>query len=147
MRRLLCACLVALLAGGCMSYPGEPPGSNKELKATLSGAAEVPPNQSGAGGYLTALYSTQTHILKWRIVVNGLSGPMTRGYFHGPDTMGDDKAALVELLRPFSGNAHIGSSTLSEQQAADLLEGRWYVDIQTEQFPDGEIRGTLRPMH
>ena len=139
-RLLLAATL--LLLGGCMSYPSETPGSNVSLGATLNGAREVPPNASTAGGYLTAEYSTVTHILKWRLVVNGLSAPITRAAFHGPDAMGTERP-IVPLNLPFDGTTHAGGATLTEQQAADLLAGRWSIDVQTEKFPGGEIRGQV----
>jgi hypothetical protein len=129
-----------LLLDACASYMSDPAGSNVSLGATLNGASEVPPNASTAGGYLTAQYSTATHIFKWRLVVNGLSGPITRAAFHGPDAM-DTERAIVPLNLPFDGTMHVGGATLTEQQAADLLAGRWYIDVQTEKFPAGEIRG------
>src|SRR5262249_34879098 len=76
LRWLSVAALLMLV--GCMSYMGDPAGSNISLGATLNGASEVPPNASTAGGYLTAQYSTSTHIFKWRLVVNALSSPITR---------------------------------------------------------------------
>jgi hypothetical protein len=139
--RLLFAAALLLL-GGCMSYVSEPRGSNIDLGATLGGASEAPSNASTAGGYLTAQYSTATHILKWRLVVNGLSTPITRAAFHGPDAMGTERA-IVPLNLPFDGTTHVGGATLTEQQATDLLAGRWYIDVQTEKFPDGEIRGQV----
>lgn len=138
-----CALLLAVIGlSGCMSHFGDPVGSNIDLGGTLSGAQEVPPTDSKAGGYLTALYSTSTHIFKWRLVVNGLSSPIRRAEFHGPDSLGED-AALVELNPPFDGTTHIGGATLTPQQAADLLAGRWYINIKTEKFPGGEIRGAV----
>ena len=135
---------VVLLVGGCMSYVSDPPRSNTSFKATLKGAAETPPNTSEAGGTLKAEYSHVSHILKWQLYVNGLSSPMTHGYFHGPDGVGGE-AGIVELNAPFAGNALIGGATLTQQQAADLLAGRWTIDIRTEQFPEGEIRGPVVP--
>jgi hypothetical protein len=145
MKRLAAHLLFAaalLLPGGCMSYMSEPAGSNVTLGATLSGAAETPPNSSTAGGNLTAQYSTVTHILKWRLVVNGLGAPITRAAFHGPDAMGTERA-LVPLNPPFDGTMHTGGATLTEQQAADLLAGRWYIDVRTKKYPAGEIRGVV----
>lgn len=139
--RLLSVAALLMLAG-CMSYMSDPAGSNISLGATLNGASEVPPNASTAGGYLTAQYSTATHIFKWRLVVNALSSPITRAAFHGPDAMGTERA-IVPLNPPFDGTMHSGGATLTEQQAADLLAGRWYVDVRTEKFPNGEIRGAV----
>ena len=70
---------------GCMTHFSDPAGSNIDLAGTLSGAQEVPPTDSKAGGYLTGVYSTSTHIFKWRVVVNGLSSPIRRAEFRGPD--------------------------------------------------------------
>ena len=36
-----------------------------------------------------------------------------------------------------------GSATLTDAQAADLMAGRWYVNIHTAANPNGEIRGQL----
>jgi hypothetical protein len=136
--------LVALLLTGCMSYMSDPAGSNIDFKGSLDGAHEMPSDATSAGGYLTAQYSKATGIFKWRLVVNGLSSPITHAYFHGPDGVGDNDAALVPINQPFDGNMHIGGVALTEQQAADLLAGRWYVDIPTEKFPNGEIRGAVK---
>ena len=133
--------VVLLLLGGC-APPMGPPHSTTNFRATLNGAAETPPAASAAGGTLKAEYSHLSHILTWELYVNGLSSPMTRGYFHGPDGIGGEQG-VVEFNQPFSGNALIGGATLTEQQAADLFAGRWYIDIQTEQFPGGEIRGPV----
>lgn len=140
--RALSAAAALLLLGGCASYMSDPAGSNIGLGATLNGATEAPSDASTAGGYLTAHYSTATHILNWRLVVNGLSSPITRAAFYGRDAMGAERA-IVALNPPFDGTTHIGGATLTEQQAADLLAGRWHVDIRTEKFPGGEIRGQV----
>jgi hypothetical protein len=143
MRATLPLCLIVLLSG-CTGWMSEPPRSTTSFRATLSGTAETPPADTSAGGTLKAEYSHLSHVLKWELYVNGLSSPMTRGYFHGPDGVGGEQG-IVELNLPFADNALIGGATLTEQQAADLLAGRWYVDIQTEQFPGGEIRGPVVP--
>ena len=43
-----------------------------------------------------------------------------------------------KLVSPFEGTA-----TLTEAQAADLLAGRWYVNIHTASYPGGELRGQV----
>jgi hypothetical protein len=56
--------------------------------------------------------------------------------------MGTERA-LVPLNPPFDGTMHTGGATLTEQQAADLLAGRWYIDVRTKKYPAGEIRGVV----
>jgi hypothetical protein len=36
-----------------------------------------------------------------------------------------------------------GSATLTDEEAADLIAGNWYVDIHTRSYRRGEIRGQL----
>ena len=36
-----------------------------------------------------------------------------------------------------------GTVTLSDSQAADLLAGKWYFNVHSEKYPNGEIRGTV----
>jgi len=143
--KALAACLLvtsALFTSGCMSYMSDRAGSNIDLRATLNGAHEVPANASTAGASLKAQYSKETQILKYQLVVNGLSSPITRAYFHGPDSL-DSDAALAPINTPFNSTYQEGGTTLTPAQAADVLAGRWYVEIQTEQFPAGEIRGQI----
>ena len=68
---------------------------------------------------------------------------MQYAFLQGPDGVGNDRADIVPLNPPFQSNVQFGSATLTEAQAADLLAGRWSVEIRTAQFPSGEIRGPL----
>ncbi len=36
-----------------------------------------------------------------------------------------------------------GQATLTDAQAADLLAGRWYINLHTAANPGGEIRGQV----
>ncbi len=137
--------LGATLLAGCVSYMSDPPGPKTEFRAVLTGANEVPPNSSTARGELTAIYRPTTKVLEWRLFFGTLSGPVTWAYFCGPDGVGNDDAAIAPINAISDGNPALGGYTLTDQQAADLLAGRWYVNIKTEKFPDGEIRAQLMP--
>ncbi len=39
----------------------------------------------------------------------------------------------------------VGETALSDSQTADLLAGKWYVNIHTKANPGGEIRGQVVP--
>jgi len=136
--------LAALLLAGCSDYMSEPAHAKLRFTATLSGANEVPPNASPARGSLTASYLPSTRILQWRLSYAGLSGPVTWGHLYGPDGVGNE-AAIVPVNLQLEGNPHPGGATLTEQQAADLIAGRWSINLRTEQYPDGEIRGPIVP--
>jgi hypothetical protein len=109
-------------------------------KATLTSAAEVPPNASKGTGALTSTYDTATKKLTWTVTFSGLSGPATAAHFHGPAAAGANAGVVVPqkdgLTSPMKGEA-----TLTDAQAADLMAGKWYFNIHTEANKGGEIRG------
>ena len=116
-----------------------------QFKASLSGAAEVPPNQSAGTGTVTATYDTASKQLTWKGTFSGLSGPATAAHFHGPAEPGKNAGVLVwistkgaNLTSPFE-----GSATLTDEQASDLMAGRLYANIHTATNPGGELRGQL----
>lgn len=126
---------VFLLAGCGMDYMSDPANAKIRLTAQLSG-------DSTGQGSLTAAYSTATHILQWRLSYSGLSGPVTWAFLDGPDGTGAD-SEIVPINLAYESNPHPGAATLTEQQAVDLLAGRWSVTLKTEQYPGGEIKGAL----
>jgi hypothetical protein len=113
-----------------------------DATATLSSASEVPTNSSAGTGTLEASVNKDSHLLTWTVTYSGLTGPATAGHFHGPAMAGSN--APVAL--PFSGSVASpikGSATLTPAQMADLMAGRWYVNLHTAANPGGEIRGQV----
>jgi hypothetical protein len=54
---------------------------------------------------------------------------------------GQNAGVVIPFPTPATGAE--GSATLTEPQAADLLDGKWYVNVHTAANPGGEIRGQL----
>lgn len=111
------------------------------LKANMDAKAEVPPGNSAGKGNITATYDTASKKLSWKGSYSGLSGPATAAHFHGPAESGKNAGVAI----PISPNASPfeGSATLTDAQAADLLAGKWYVNVHTEANKAGEIRGQV----
>ena len=116
------------------------------LTTRLDGASVLPPARSNATGQLDALYDSSTRLLRWKTSWAGLSGPITGVQFHGPADYGQTGPATMVWPGPF-GSSYEGRATLTTQQAIDLLDGRWYVNVQTAPYPSGELRGQLRVVH
>jgi hypothetical protein len=128
--------VAALLLAGCGNfYPGDPMEAKPRFSAALRG-------DSPGTASLTASYSPSRRILTWSLSYRDLSSPITWAEFHGPDIEGVD-SAIVPINLQIEGNQHPGEATLTDQQAADLVAGRWYVLIKTAQHPEGEIKGPL----
>ncbi|NUZ05493.1 CHRD domain-containing protein [Schlegelella sp. ID0723] len=114
------------------------------LAAQLSGTSEVPPVKTGGAGFLTATYEHNTRTLTWAATYSGLSGPATAAHFHGPAEPGQNAGVVVPF--PSAASPIQGTATLTPAQEADLLAGRWYVNVHTAQNPGGEIRGQVKPL-
>ena len=114
------------------------------LSAKLSGANEVPSNTSAGTGMLDASLDKQTNVLIWTVTYAGLTGPAKAGHFHGPAAAG----ANAGVALGFSGSVESpikGTATLTAAQAADVMAGKWYVNLHTAANPGGEVRGQVMP--
>jgi hypothetical protein len=111
------------------------------LKADLSGSNEVPPNSSPATGKAEATLDSATRNLTYTITFSGLSGPALGAHFHGPVEAGKN-AGIVLPFKTVQSPIE-GTATLTENQAADLLAGKWYANVHTAANPGGELRGQM----
>jgi hypothetical protein len=116
----------------------------KILKATLSGASEVPPTTSAGTGSATATLDTATGKLIWDVTYSGLTGPAKAAHIHGPAGPGQNAGVVVPLKGNLASPIR-GSATLTAPQMADLEAGQYYVNIHTAANKGGEIRGQLQP--
>lgn len=128
----------------CCFGPAAVQAATINLFATLDGAQEVPSNASAGSGAATITFDDVTNELDWNIIFGGLSGAATAAHFHGPAVVGVNAGVQVNI-GSISGltSPMIGSATLSGAQATDLLAGLWYINIHTEMYPGGEIRGQV----
>jgi hypothetical protein len=110
------------------------------LKAAMNASSEVPPTQSSGTGTLTATYDTTSKKLSWKGSYSGLTGPATAAHFHEgePGKNGGVVVPITPNTSPFE-----GSATLTDAQAADLMAGKWYVNVHTAANKGGEIRGQV----
>ncbi len=117
------------------------------LGASLDGAQEVPPNASPGTGDATMTYDDVTNLLSWDILFQDLLAGTTAAHFHGPAAPGVNAGVQVPI--PLGGDFGqtagelIGSAVISDLQEGQLLAGLWYINIHTQVFPGGEIRGQV----
>jgi hypothetical protein len=113
-----------------------------KMKAELSAAQEVPPNQSAGKGTAAVTFDTAAKKLSWTVNYSGLTGPATAAHFHGPGEPGKNAGVAVPIPNQASSPV-TGTATLTDAQAADLMAGKYYVNVHTAANPDGEIRGQV----
>jgi hypothetical protein len=146
------AVAIALALAGCQSDRGgttqaQAQAQGATLGAQLTGAQEVPPTTATGRGDATVSVDRNTKTAKWRVSYSGLSGPATMAHFHGPAAPGSNAPPVIWLSPQGQAvpNPIEGQQTLTDQQMADLLAGRYYVNIHTAGSPGGEIRGQVTP--
>lgn len=131
----------ALAFGALMAFASAASAEKLMMKVALSAASEVPANNSPGTGSADVTFDTATKLLTWKVTYSGLTGPATMAHFHGPAEPGKNAAVTVPFPSPASGAE--GSATLTDAQAADLLAGKYYINVHTDANKGGEIRGQV----
>jgi hypothetical protein len=123
----------------------------------LTSAQQVPGNTSAGYGSLDGVYDRRTKTFTYKLTWNDLSSAVNGIHIHG--TAGRGFVALPAPSGPFpssvaqsatsfstaksgsySGSLYVDNVVIKE---ADLLNGRFYIDIHTVNYPGGEIRGQV----
>ena len=141
--------------------------------ADLSGPAEFPANASPGTGFTVVTYDDVAHTLRVQVNFSGLLGNTTASHIHvlvPPAPTGGvatqvpsfsgfplgvtsgSMDTLFQLTQSSSWNpafvtANGGTTAGAEAAfAAALAQGRTYLNVHTNLFPGGEIRGFLAPV-
>jgi hypothetical protein len=140
MLKIYLTCAASVLALAVVAAPVS--AEERKFTAMLTGGEEVPPTDSAGTGSADITWNSDTKELSWTIEFSGLSGPATAAHFHGPADPGanaDPVVPIEDIESPSEGKA-----TLTDEQAADLAAGKWYVNVHTAAHPGGEIRGQVK---
>ncbi|MBD3162564.1 MAG: CHRD domain-containing protein [Candidatus Eisenbacteria bacterium] len=122
---------------------GEIRGQIVPLNASLDGAQQNPPVDTGAAGWGVCTIDTDANELSYHIAFDGLSSAETAAHIHGFALHGAGAGPLHTLP---AGSPKVGTWSYMESQEAGILEGRTYINVHTADFPDGEIRGQIVPI-
>ncbi len=113
-------------------------------KASLGGAAEVPPVTATGSGTAQVNVDTASKQATWRVDYTGLSGPAAAAHIHCGAAAGANAGVAVPLGTNFASPIQ-GSAALTDAQLADLQAGKCYVNIHSAANKGGELRGQLAP--
>ena len=114
---------------------------------TMTGAQETPPITTAATGTINANYNRLTKTLSYTVNFSGLVDSAVAAHIHGLGEVGII-APVLQTFSPFprrkegsySGSLFIDGVKFTEEY---LLGGRYYINIHSKTFGNGEIRGQL----
>jgi hypothetical protein len=106
----------------------------------LSGAQEVPPNNSTARGGCYGQLDTTTRRFELVCTHNVLDATITHIHRGAPGVAGPVVFDLGDPVSPIE-----ATWNMTPAEMADLLAGNFYVNIHASGRPDGEIRGQILP--
>ncbi|MBA2423579.1 MAG: CHRD domain-containing protein [Chitinophagales bacterium] len=120
---------------------------NLTFSAKMNGEQEVPAVVTNAVGVASLVLNATMDTICIRASVNGLSGPITGAHLHegALGVVGDVVLDLTSFLS-LSGNdisASLSGNQLNAAVITKLLQSEIYINVQTAQNPDGEIRGQI----
>lgn len=129
-----------LITSSCKKDDEKPNNEVKFQNIMLTGAKEVPANNSTATGTFNGTYNKETNMLTYTVTWTGFTA--TGMHFHNaPATASSPPVEPIPspLTSPKTGTTR----ALTDAEEADLLAGLWYINIHSDQFPAGELRGQL----
>lgn len=154
-----CRSLALSAAVGLAALTAPATGEQIVWQFALDGLQEVAPVATPGTGSATVNYDTVTRLLSWNVTYQDLLYNSTNAHFHGPGAVGVNAGVTVGMTPAgpaiadnivqadlgVTSGAFIGSHTLTEAQATQLLDELWYINIHSTGYPGGEIRGQVVP--
>lgn len=111
--------------------------------AYIDAAQEVPPVTSTGSG--VGEFSLRGNDLHYTLSVEGLTSPVTAAHFHHAPR--GQTGAVVEPIQTVSGSTVFSASgtwlDLTDQEMEWLEDEHIYVNVHTQRYPAGEVRGQV----
>lgn len=126
----------------------------QEFMAELTPEQEPAEVDSNATGDATVQFSEDGMSLEFTVNADGLDNALA-GHFHSgpPGENGPVELLLFENAEPMDYDGEVATGTLTEADlagdmswedfTASMVAGDIYVNLHTEQYPEGEIRGQV----
>lgn len=120
------------------------------LTADLSGANEVPARPTAATGAASVNLSLESGQLEFAVAVTGITSKITMAHIH-EGAPGSNGPVILDLLAAGGGRFSDGTTLrgtvflTTTQQISKALNSQYYVNVHSQSFPGGEVRGQLAP--
>lgn len=112
----------------------------------LDGSQEVPPVNTPGTGTATVTLDSDTGLVTVEGTYMDLLANANAAHIHGLADFGENADVIVPLIVSGGTTGTVtGSGTLSPDLVAGMIDGLTYVNVHTDMFPGGEIRGQIVP--
>lgn len=111
------------------------------LKAIMTGGNENPPVITDAVGLATVFFEADKNSAKINVTAHGLSGPITGAHIHEADP--GNNGPVIIPLNNVGNRIQMEINNIDPLDLISLMNGSTYVNIHTDENPNGEIRGQL----
>lgn len=118
-------------------------GETLDFHTKLEGSKEKIPNNVPATGTATLELDTASKVVHYTVIYDGLSSPPIKVHLHGPKEEGMKAPAVLDEHSDHPTSPITGTVTLTDHQIEELKAGQLYVNVHSQNYPDGEIRGWL----
>ncbi len=115
--------------------------SDVAFHTKLAGSNQVPPAATDGYGIGTMSLSPDSTMLELRVVFSNLSSPMTGVHLH-VGAKGENGNVVSDLMTLVNGKV-ISGKVNTNTFLQELIAGNVYINIHTQNNPNGEIRGQL----
>lgn len=130
---------VSVTLAACVVFTLPASAETKNYTADLTASAEVPSTVSPATGTADVVVDTDAKTVSWTVKVEDLTGEATAAHIHGPADKGVNASPVIDM----SAAIMQGSADITDEQISEIEAGKYYVNVHTEKYPDGEVRGQL----
>lgn len=120
--------------------------AQQKFTVSLNGVQENPPVNSPGGGSCVLTLDTAETQITLSCTYSGLGSNASAAHIHTNGPVGVNGPVLFNLTGASgtSGTLTLAPTAVTPAQVADLRAKRWYVNIHTTNFLDGEIRGQIK---
>lgn len=111
------------------------------FEVNLTGKQQVPANMSAQMGTATVELDENLGLLRATVDVSGVEGVQAVHIHDGDIGRNGDVAFGFEAGS--TGTYTLTETSVSSELITDLLEGEWYINVHTDAYSDGELRGQI----